>query len=369
MSKPEPFTLVFPHIAKTGGSTLHYHFKRHLGDEKVFICGPYNRVSRFFDDLPQLEEMNPREVATFQVVQGHGVSEEIFSILRDARIRLFVVLRHPVAHARSRFNHRRNEFARLGVDLDSAQFLSSTSANPISTLLLNKFPSFIEQTAATPYDQVVSILRKFDYVFTTEMMDLQVTRLMRELNLPTVMERRRVANEYSRLDVTDEELKRNNALDLEVFKTASKAISSGPRHNPFGFDREEKDAAIQKVLEKASSVEDVTQRAYTQLAKYLCTTLKAECALAKIASPPVALNDSALFGDILREEWTQYQEGLNSVQRDISYTHFTRMCVQLNKPRHRSTSNSHPQHFPRRPSAIVHILTKNLARYFTGFTK
>ena len=43
-----------------------------------------------FCDLPQLEEMHRRVVAGFQVVQGHGVSEDVIPILRDARIRLLV---------------------------------------------------------------------------------------------------------------------------------------------------------------------------------------------------------------------------------------------------------------------------------------
>lgn len=316
VSNPKPFTLVFPHIAKTGGTTLLHHFRRNLGGKKVFIYGPYSQVTRFFNDLPQLEEMPRHDIAALRVMQGHGVSEDVIPILPDARIRLLIVLRHPVSLTRSRFNHRRDELARLGVDLDSEQFLSATPRNPISTMLLNQFPSFIDSAAVAPYDQVVSILRKFDYVFTTETLDLQATELMRELNLPAVMERRRVARESGRLDATDEQLKQNNTLDLKIYEAAAKGISLDPRRNPFRLDRDGKDAVIQQLRRHASSAEDAIQRAYRHLAKCLCTYLKAEEALKKIENPPVALNDRALFGDILRSEWSRYQEGLNTEQND-----------------------------------------------------
>ncbi|WP_137702843.1 hypothetical protein [Marimonas lutisalis] len=314
---PKPFTLVFPHIPKTGGTTLLYHFRRNLGDNAILSYGQHNRVTRFFTNRPQLEEMSREDIDGLHVVQGHGVSSEVLPWLGDTAIKLLVVLRHPVGLTRSRFNHRKTNLAKRALEVSSDDFVRQDGENFFSSLLINKFAALADAGAQSPQDKVISILRKFDYVFTTEQLDAQVQGLMDELNLPHEMERRRVAEQKATLELSDDEIAARHPLDLAMFEKANRVVSGEGTHNPFGFDAEGRARAMAAL--SAAQDGDAVRLAYVDLAKAICHNLRAEAALAKLERPaPVALNDRALFQEILQEHWARMERGLSEERRKIS---------------------------------------------------
>jgi len=67
-------TIIFPHIPKTGGTTVLYHFRTEFGEDAVETVGPYNAVTRFLDGERQFEEDNRPTYP--RVIQGHGVNEK-----------------------------------------------------------------------------------------------------------------------------------------------------------------------------------------------------------------------------------------------------------------------------------------------------
>ncbi len=314
---PKRFTLVFPHIPKTGGTTLLYHFRRHLGDKSILSYGQHNRVVRFFENLPQLEEMDADEIGKLHVVQGHSVSSDILPLLGSTKVKLLVVLRHPVGLTRSRFNQRKIGLSQRGLDIDSESFLARDPENFISSTLLDKFNIFIDPQAQTTRDKVISVLRKFDYVFTTERLDQQIQGLVDEMNLSGKLERRRVAETKAELDVTDAALAKHHALDLELFNIANTVVSEKDGHNPFGFDAEGRRGALKTLALQAKTGQP--RKLYGELARALCQDLRAEAALEKLSEGGrVALRNPAHFRRILQSRWEKVRGALTSERAQIS---------------------------------------------------
>lgn len=314
-----PFQLVFPHIPKTGGTTLLYHFLQNIGEDNVLLYGGHSRVTRFFADQFQLEETPKEDLSLLQVLQGHGVDENIFRILPDADIRLLVVMRHPVSHTRSRYNHRLNFYERQRRTLSPEKFFEDAGDNIVTSLLRRKFPSFIDSDAKSDQEQALSILRKFDYVFTTEKLDEQTRGFMQEMGVPLEMERRRVAEKKAVLDVSDEELAKRNRLEMSFFETANQVLPAGKSHNPFGFDEAGKKAAIAAMRAQPLSILRLQRRAYNGLAKALCNELRAEAALEKVKQGGcLAIQDIAAFEEILTEKWHFLKEKLEPAQLEVS---------------------------------------------------
>lgn len=317
LKEPKPFTLVFPHIPKTGGTTLLYHFRKNFGDNNLLSYGPHNRNVRFFEDQPQLEELDPVKAAQLRVVQGHGVSESVFSLLPDQDIRLLVVLRHPVGLTRSRFNHKKNMLAARGLEVTSESFMAENRDNFMSHLILSKFRSFISKGVKERPDRVRSILSKFDYVYTTEQMEQQLKGLLDTYGIGHELERRRVAEKKTPLEMSDDELAERNALDLEIFNACNKLVQ-GERHNPFGFDAEGRKAAEEKVRANAPAPAEILTNAYEELAAALTNDLRAEAALEKLSRGPGAITDPDQFRAILQARWERLSPKMSDAQRDIS---------------------------------------------------
>jgi len=87
---------LIPHIPKTGGTSLLYHFRMNFGDDHIISYGSNSRVDRFFRDLPQLEEMSEDELSIIKTIQGHGVTEGIFPFVKNHDVKIIIVLRHPI---------------------------------------------------------------------------------------------------------------------------------------------------------------------------------------------------------------------------------------------------------------------------------
>ena len=316
MTTPEPAPrILFPHIAKTGGTSVLYHFRNHFGPEGMFVYGPHNRCKRFFGGLAQLEELSPEERASARVIQGHGVSQEVIGLMNDPAIRLMIVLREPVSLTRSRYNQRVNAAERKDLDISSEKFMRKLARSEMTRKILDEFPDFADPDAPTPGQKAISVLRKFDYVVTTTEMATQLQPMFARYGLPQDMERRRVAEKKAVLEATDEEIRAVNADDIALHDAFNRTVESdGTSHNAAGFDAEGKAQVVQSLIDRlAGDTETLREHCYKALAYALCVELRAEAALALMDEAPeaVPVADLASFRPILEADWARKRDGLS----------------------------------------------------------
>lgn len=234
--------LCFPHIAKTGGTSLNYHFRQYLGKRHVWSHGGFARMNRFLDRKPQLEEMAPIRRKIPKVIQGHGVKFDTFFLFPDAWPNLICVFREPVSHFYSRFNHWSNFRKLLGYDCSLDHFIDEQDTlNFQSTRLLEQFLPFAEPVGTNDKRDVLDMLSKFKYLFATEHLDAQVTGLFNQLRIPLTMEKRRVASNKLQPDITPSEIADRNPIDCELYehiRDHRHYSDADGSFNPFGFDKE-----------------------------------------------------------------------------------------------------------------------------------
>jgi len=315
----EETLFLIPHIPKTGGTSLLYHFRMNFGDDRIISYGSNSRVDRFFRNLPQLEEMSEDELSIIKTIQGHGVTEGIFPFVKNHNVKIIIVLRHPVAHLRSRYNHYCNSLKARGVNVTTNDFLKSAPRNFIASTLIEKFPSFISKGTETKLEKALSILSKFDYVFTTENLDKQIPDFLKAYDLPEMSERRRVSSSKLELDITDEEIIQDNGIDIAIFEAVNKVMDTPDSHNGLTFDKAGKIAAIKKLSKLPKRNKKATLAIYQHLAKSLCGNLRAEAAIEKIAfGEDVKLKRPKLFKNILQDTFNERLGKMNAKQVKIS---------------------------------------------------
>jgi hypothetical protein len=298
--------LIFPHIPKTGGTALLYHFRQGLGNERVFILGPHNRVHRFWSGLPQWEELGPEGRADFSVVQGHRVTQTTLPQVGGAA-RLVAVLRHPVALTRSRFNHQAVTLAQLRPDrmLDAETFWKRDKGNTMCRLIIQLFPTFVEDKHASLEVQALSILRCFDYVGMTETLDADFEALFQDEGLPAETERRRVAEKKIDLPVTDAEIAARNPADMALYEALQ--VDRKGQRNPLGQDVKRRREILEQLQAAMPLERRVVMGGYRDLATALCSDLTAQAAIEALRSyrKNLALYPLALL-ETLQKSWDAY---------------------------------------------------------------
>jgi len=322
MTKPR---IVFSHMAKTGGTALLYHFRQSLGPEAVLMHGPHTRVMSFFADELQTEELSIEQRQAASIVQGHGVTEQTLGLLGDPGFKLMVVLRAPVGLTRSRFNHRVKGLQRRGISLDGAGFLKTYERNGLAGALVRLFPTFVDDGGASGLEQALSVLRKFEYVYTTENLNAQARPMMRLHGLPEEIERKRVAGTSKlELDVSDRAILAENEVDQALFEATNHVVGGdGSTHNALGFDAAARADAYARVSAAQPNGEQLRTICYEKTANALCQELKGEAALLKIEVAPDTVRILHLdrFSKILRSRFENISGQYNEAQASASAQH------------------------------------------------
>lgn len=306
----ERLRVIFNHIAKTGGTSLLQHFRSHFGDEGVFVYGPQSRCTRFFDGKLQLEEYESvQSLDQYSVFQGHGVTDSLIGLVGDPHISLMVVLREPVSWTRSRWNQRNIASRSWGTSVNPERFLSELASNQAVKNLTKKFGSFADDGLQSDLDRAISILSKFDYVFTLGKIEEQMSPLAQRYNLPSTLERRRVAEEKTRLPFSDDQIREINHEDAALFELAHRVVkdSDGRHHNALGFDEVGRARVVERLLGERNATKHIAaEHMYANLADAICFRLRAPAALKLIDGAPewVPVRDPARLRSLLEAEWS-----------------------------------------------------------------
>ncbi|MBW6416189.1 hypothetical protein [Celeribacter sp. PS-C1] len=320
--------IIFPHIPKTGGTTVLNHFRTEKGNDQVLSLGPNSRVYRFLNGIKQIEELDGKGLKDLFCIQGHGVSDLNTLYANPADLKLMVVLRGPDGHTRSRFNHRRNaRLKKTGVELTSEMFMERFFRDDFQcTYLISKFPSFIDNGAETRFEKAVSILRKFNYVLVTEALDDQFAMIASGLGMSPTLERKRTAEQKTELLVSKEEVLARQQGDLALVEKvmAHDGRDAPEMFNPFGYDAAGRASALRRV--KARAHEASVEAGYVELASGLCMQMRAEQVLFMLKRAPrkLPVNDPDLLRDILQKKWDDTSKKLTAVQAEKSERHLKR---------------------------------------------
>lgn len=317
--------IVFPHIPKTGGTTILNHLRSNLGHDKVVTIGSNATVERLLAGLPQIEEMSAEDFAKTKVLQGHGIDETVLTLLPKTEVPdLFVVLRNPVSHTKSRFLHRVHSHRnRSGRELTPEQFLERFLEDQFQcNYLVKKFPSFVSLEAETLQEQAISVLQKFRYVLVTEKLDEQFAKISKSLRVPKKMERKRSAKVKADSPLSSEQVMERMFMDAHITDAIRDhdGKDAPDSFNPFGFDRKGLENSVKRARIYANSRKPVSQtELYDRLAAVVVREGRAEQILARVNSgKSLALGDEKKFIRILRPLWKSRKKKMNEHQLEKS---------------------------------------------------
>jgi len=306
--------ILFKHLAKTGGTTILNHFRQSLDDHSVCVVGPHNRCSRFFSGKLQIEELSSDELSRFMIIQGHRVDSSSIRLIRDHNIRPMVVLREPVSLTRSRYSHRAHAATRKDLTVDPEVFIHKHASNSMSKAMVAAFPDLVDQEAQTLFDKAISVLRKFNYVYTTENMSRQLCPMLEYNGMPMIMAKKRVAEKKIMLPLSDSDIRAANGVDLALYALFDNDVvySDGLSHNALGFDKVSQQICFQNIVNTPLSIEERKRSSYKSLASALCAELRGEAALSLIKhNAPIPVMDKDCFHEILEKAWGKKKESLS----------------------------------------------------------
>lgn len=102
-------TYIFIHIPKTAGTTLRYHFQKHLVDQKSFIhlANKGNKQAESLGMKP-FHQRSADERRKAKVILGHNVTKETKQLVKPNKVCEVVFFRNPNDWTISRYNQYAN---------------------------------------------------------------------------------------------------------------------------------------------------------------------------------------------------------------------------------------------------------------------
>jgi tetratricopeptide (TPR) repeat protein len=251
------------HIGKTGGSSLGFNLKNHLGD-KFSHYGPLNNRLRFFAEQDLFTSFSHEQHQKLTAFLGHGVDETLIKLLPSSEISLFTVFRDPYEHSISRYFYSVSKAHPTHLPCSQEDFAAKLpkEQNFISRQFVRAFPSLAGSIDLPLQERVINVLRHFRFLMCTERLDEQSELLFDAIGIPAMTEKRRVTSKKTAVIWSREDVYENSPVDLYIHKLimAQKTPALNPNSflNPFGYDAESsrlKFESMKKSINKESLVE------------------------------------------------------------------------------------------------------------------
>ncbi len=259
------------HIPKTGGSSIAFNLKEHLGG-RFYPYGNHANRRRFFAEEDLFTSYINKQHQKLVSISGHGVDETLIKLLRHTEISLFTAFRDPYEHSISKYYHRLKRKNKLGIPFEQCDFYLSETPNPVSTQLVNSFPSLAGVIDQPLQHRVVNVLRHFRFLMCTERLNEQSELLFNAIGIPGMTEKKRVNNEKSGVIWSREETYENNSVDLYVYNLiraeSIPKLKSGIFLNPFGYDAENSRLIFEQMKQSVRR-EELEELFYTKFIEWL----------------------------------------------------------------------------------------------------
>ena len=222
---PEP-VFAFIHIPKTGGQTLCHHFCKHLVLHETFIhLGRMGRNDADERGLAPWEERPVEERQKARVVLGHGVTNDLASLLPGRPIRWAVFLRDPAELLVSNYNFDMSVRASAGDDPIGFDAWYAQKPRDFQTWwLLARFLRVLppQATGVQRAAMADQLLQQVEWVGDTRRLDADAVPILEAIGVPLELERRNQTGlDFTRLlaldDALRDRLSRENPFDLALY--------------------------------------------------------------------------------------------------------------------------------------------------------
>lgn len=221
--------LIIPHIPKTGGHSLRFHFDEHLeSNERIYedpLPWPGTQNFKTWLQKPKSERTFPK------VIMGHTIAkQEILMNTQDQRPVFATCLRDPAERWVSHYNFEIGK-GPISEDISFWEFFDDVgNSNAIQHYLWHSFLRKEEASEDEMYRLVKKELMDFDYVGVLDQFDSYAGWITDNLSIPQVKIRRNVTGkDFSRIFSLDEETRKRLyelcPYDYELYKWARSKIN------------------------------------------------------------------------------------------------------------------------------------------------
>jgi hypothetical protein len=194
-------TYIFAHIPKTAGTSLRYHFQKHLKDQVEFIhlANKGNKVAQQQGRLP-FSHRSEQERDQAKVILGHNVNKDTAALVPFKKPFTIIFFRNPVDWEISRYNQYANaKHFRGETFLDYRAWRKIEKVHSQFDWFLNNY--CLESPLADSNDklnQVIAYLNKFDFVGFVDNIDSDMKPIFQSLSIPETMKPENVTGKYNK---------------------------------------------------------------------------------------------------------------------------------------------------------------------------
>ncbi len=200
---------IFTHIPKTAGTTLRYHFQKHLLDQVEFIhfANKGNHLAKTSGRIPfEKRDLNARMKA--KVILGHNVNKNTKKLVGSNKVIELIFFRDPLAWEISRYNQYAN--AR---NLKSENFLcfrewyqtekihSQFEWYLINYCLIQNIPNDEQQY----FDLVAQNLLNYHIVGFVDSLLVHIAPIFNKLGISSVMKAENVTGKNNKVNIFNED--------------------------------------------------------------------------------------------------------------------------------------------------------------------
>ncbi|MFK8011277.1 MAG: sulfotransferase family 2 domain-containing protein [Marinicellaceae bacterium] len=252
MTKYNNHVFIGTHIPKTAGSSLISHFKNHIGFKNLHITTSLLENANL--DIKFLEESYNNDI--IKLVFGHYVDEKTLSNFEHRKLYFFTYIRDPFERLISHYffdKKIRQEQQRTIINFD--KFYQFQQNNSLCKWLIEKFPSAIEETNESLYQQAISILTIFNFVGSTNDFDKKSKILFKDMGINETLSTRQNVSLYNdeKNEISNQfkdQFIHENQDDIKLFEQYKQQHEI---KNPYGFNQKKQIEFIYKIWAEEKS--------------------------------------------------------------------------------------------------------------------